>query len=68
MFNGSIYFAYKNGSYVVNDFVEYSWPTKNKIFKSWPAIKCINIEGTFNFKPAKGQFCKRPHKIIDWSK
>lgn len=30
--------------------------------------KKILINGDFNQLPKPGQFCKRPHKLLDWSK
>jgi len=67
-FNGIVYFKLTPKGYVVDDCMR-NWfkDRKNNIETVWPDIKCLKIEGTFNFMPRRGQFCKRPHKLIDWS-
>jgi hypothetical protein len=68
MFNGIIYFTLTPNGYVVDDMLEsfrFEWRW-NHIERVWPAIKCVKIEGQFNFIPKRGQFCKRPHKLIDF--
>ena len=68
MFNGIIYFKFTPKGYVVDDFYESffaDWP--NRIGSAWGKLKLMRIEGSFNFTPKRGQFCKRPHKLIAWS-
>lgn len=67
MFTGSIYFKYTPNGYVVDDF--YSFKVRLPfVRKVWPSCKTVCLFGRFNFTPVKGQFCKRPHKLLVWSK
>lgn len=73
MFTGSVYFKYTPNGYVVYDAIEFN--RQNTYFKRGKDIqvfftepKILRVEGTFNFTPVKGQFCRRPHKLLVWSK
>ena len=68
MFNGIIYFKYTPNGYVIDDAIETDDKSENIVTDSWSRIKKLRIEGTFNFMPKRGQFCKRPHHLIVWSK
>lgn len=39
----------------------------NHIEEVYGFFQCVTIHGSFNFKPVRGQFCKRPHRLINWS-
>ena len=67
MFEGAVYFRKTPFGYVVDDFIEF-WANHTPIVYHWGNIKYVRIEGSFNFKPVRGQFCKRPHHLINWSK
>lgn len=68
MFNGIIYFKYTPNGYVVDDVIETDRQRANIVTDSWSRIKTLRIEGTFNFNPKRGQFCKRPHQLMVWGK
>lgn len=67
MFRGCIYFKYTPHGYVIDDFIELENSTLPKI-TSYKFVKHMRFFGEFNFMPVKGQYCKRPHKLIEWSK
>ena len=68
MFNGIIYFKYTPNGYVVEEAIDTYANKVNAIADLWVHIKTLRIEGTFNFMPKRGQFCKRPHQLMVWSK
>ena len=68
MFNGIIYFKYTPNGYVIDEAIETDKQRENIVTDSWSRIKTLRIEGTFNFMPKCGQFCKRPHHLIVWGK
>lgn len=68
MFNGIIYFKYTPNGYVVDDAIEAYRHRANAVTEVWQPIKAVHIEGTFNFNPKRGQFCKRPHQLMVWGK
>ena len=68
MFNGIIYFKYMPNGYVIDDAIKTNKHRENIVTDTWSRIKTVRIEGTFNFMPKTGQFCKRPHHLIVWSK
>ena len=68
MFNGIVYFKLTPNGYVIDDAIESAVHRYNSISPVWKSIKTLRIEGTFNCIPKRGQFCKRPHQLIVWSK
>jgi hypothetical protein len=63
-------FEYKNGSYRVIDFTDHSRAfdeDKTKEILKFIYKKRIVIYNEFKSALKKGAFCKRPHKLIDWS-
>jgi len=70
MFNGWICFEKIADGYKVFDVVRFSSPEvlELKLTHSWPELNSFAMQGQFNFDPIKGHFCKRPHKLINWSK
>jgi len=65
MFNGVIYFRFSPNGYVVDCAYEFGDLT-NEITNVWSSLKQVRIQGNFKFMPKRGQFCKRPHKLIDF--
>jgi len=68
MFVGAVYFKYTPKGYIVDDFIELNTSIKFEKVIFWKIDKVVRLFGTFNFTPIKGQFCKRPHRLLVWSK
>lgn len=64
-FRGSILFAKTDYGYKVIRTIPYKAGI-NVITGVYPYLRCICIDGFFNFQPIRGQFCKRPHRLIAW--
>jgi len=67
MFNGTIFFQKTKHGYRIDSAYKQYFGV-NCIVKSYSFLQLVMIEGSFNFKPVRGQFCKRPHLLLNWNK
>lgn len=63
--NGAVYFLMTTHGWRVWSVYDFLQFVPERAIKSIPFYKCLIISGTFKSKPRAGQFCKRPHKLME---